>query len=519
MNRPRRGFGAPGLVALAAALVLAGVGLRSGTWAVGGSDSSCYALMADAFAHGRLQPTSALVADAPWPNAALTLAPAGFIPSPVRPDAASPVCIPGVSILMAPLVVLGGRDALFLFTPIAAGLLVWLASVLARRLAGGMAGAVAAVLVASSPIVLFQAVQPMNDIATATLWIAALTAATWSSPRRSVVAGLLTGLAVLVRPNLALVAVVVAWQAVFVPRPASARSATASARDFALGALPGGVVLLLLNQWLYGGPFASGYGHATDLFAFAFAGDNMSHYARALIDTQTIFPLLGLVAPFVLVERRPETWGLLCAAAAVLVSYAFYRPYPEWWYLRFLLPAVVLLLALASAVCVRLASRARIGGVVPIATVLLAVFMLRTAGAHDAFELARLEGRFRESARLVNDRLPDRAVIITVWESGSMRFHAGREAVLWDSLDPEWLDRTVAWLTAQGRTPYLLFERREEADFRARFREASPLGALDWPPRFDIDRQVRIFDPADRARFLAGERYPTENARPARGSR
>jgi len=56
----------------------------------------------------------------------------------------------------------------------------------------------------------------------------------------------------------------------------------------------------------------------------------------------------------------------------------------------------------------------------------------------------------------------------------------------------------------------LLFERREEPQFRDRFRADSPLGALDWPPRLDLNRQVRVYDPADRARFLAGEKYPTE---------
>jgi len=41
-------------VALAAAIALAAFGVVKGTWAVGGSDSSCYALMAAAFADGRL---------------------------------------------------------------------------------------------------------------------------------------------------------------------------------------------------------------------------------------------------------------------------------------------------------------------------------------------------------------------------------------------------------------------------------------------------------------------------------
>ena len=171
----------------------------------------------------------------------------------------------------------------------------------------------------------------------------------------------------------------------------------------------------------------------------------------------------------------------------------------------------MLLLILASAVAVELATRARMGGVIPIVAVLLAILGTRAAGERQAFDLQRLEGRYRDTAALVADRLPANAVLITVWQSGSVRFHAGREAVMWDSLDPAWLDRAVAWLTARGLQPYLLFERREEPEFRARFRGASALGALDWPPRLDLNRQVRIYDPADRARFLAGEKYPTEN--------
>ena len=94
-----------------------------------------------------------------------------------------------------------------------------------------------------------------------------------------------------------------------------------------------------------------------------------------------------------------------------------------------------------------------------------------------------------------------------------MRFHADREIVMWESLDPAWLDRALTWLRSKGLQPYLLFERREEPEFRARFRGQSEVGGLDWPPRFDLNRQVRIYDPADRARFLAGETYATENVR------
>ena len=72
MTRLRQGFGGPGgpatLMALAIAACLATVGVVRGTWAVGGSDSSCYALMATALAGGDLQPASVLANDAPGPT-------------------------------------------------------------------------------------------------------------------------------------------------------------------------------------------------------------------------------------------------------------------------------------------------------------------------------------------------------------------------------------------------------------------------------------------------------------------
>lgn len=502
MSRLRQGFGAQGL-GLAAALALAAFGIVKGTWAVGGSDSSCYALMADAFAHGHLQPASSLALDAPWPDVPLTLAPAGFVPSPVRPESASPICAAGMSMLMAPLMIVGGAKALFLLTPLAAAFLVWCSFLVARRLAGGMAGAVAAVLVASSPIILFQSVQPMNDIVAAALWIAALSAATWDSKQSGWMAGVLTGVAILVRPNLAPAAVIVAAMRFQVP--------------FGLGMLPGVVVLLGLNYVLYGSAFRTGYGDAGQLFSLSHVSTNAANYSRALLSTQTIFPLVAVAAPFVFIgAQRRLAWSCLGTAVAVIAIYLCYLPYPEWWYLRFMIPALVLLIVLASAATVHLARRAKVGGVVAIGTVVLGLWMVETPGAMDARNLQQMEARYRETGDLVRDRLPAAAVLITVWQSGSMKFHAGREALMWDSLDPAWLDRGVEWLTARGRSPYILVERREEAQFRARFSAASPFGALDWPPRFDLNRQVRIFDPADRARYLAGETYPTENLRASR---
>ena len=527
----------PAILALVIALALAGFGLTRGTRAVGGSDSSCYGLMAEAFGTGHWQPSSALAVEAPWPDASRTLAPGGFIPSPVRPDAASPICAPGFSVLMAPFYAIGGRDAVFAVTPIAAFVLVWCAFVLANRLAGGLAGVAAAALTASSPIVLFQAVQPMNDIATAALWMAALAVATVrlkpdttsandvasGFSRTMLFAGLLIGLAILVRPNLAPLAAIVVAMMVSDTLPRSAYVAEKGATRWwpvvlvMAGALPGVAAWLWLNHVLYGSVIGSGYGDAGRLFSLSNVGANAANYGKAFYQTQTLVPILALAAPFVLAgeARRLALW-FLAAAGVVTAIYFLYQPFPEWWYLRFLIPAIVLAIIVACSVAARLADRGRMRGVVAIGTVALVMMGIQTAGARQVLALQALEGRYRESADLVATRLPANAVLITVWQSGSVRFHAGREAVLWDSLDPTWLDRAVAWLSAQGRAPYILVERREEAEFRDRFRGQAEIGALDWPPRFNIGGQARIFDPADRARYLAGESYPTETPRPPR---
>lgn len=492
------------LIAVIIAIALATVGIVRGTRAVGGSDSSCYGLMARAFAEGHLQPVSSL-ADAPWPNVSLTLAPGGFIPSSIRPEAASPICAPGMSVLMAPLAAVFGLDAIFWLTPMAAALLVLFAFVIGRQLTGGIAGVTAAILTATSPIVLYQAVQPMNDILTAALWLGAIALA-----RFSLVSGIFIGLAVLVRPNLAPLALVLAVIP-FIQFGFNKQSRRALLGMIA-GALPPVVGLLWLNHALYGSVIGSGYGAASDLFAIRNVNPNLTNYGRALWQTQHVVLGIGVLAPLVFdgIKRRGATLLLGFAVVETLI-YLLYQPFPEWWYIRFLIPAIVVLLILASAASVHLLSRNRMLGVIPIAAVIFGMWGLREAGDRQAFELQQMEGRYRQTAELVRDRLPANAALITVWESGGMRFHAGREIVMWESLDPAWLDRAITWMKSQGLQPYVLVERREEPEFRARFRDQSEIGRLDWPPRFDVNRQVRIFDPDDRARYLAGEAYPTEN--------
>lgn len=492
-------------IVVTTAIVVFTIGIVRGTWAIGGSDSSCYGLMADAFARGALQPRSAMAIQAPWPDASLTLAPAGFIPSPVRPDAASPVCAPGFSVLLAPLRAVGGRDGIFWLTPFAGGMLVWLTFVFGRRLAGPTVGAAAAVVVAAIPVLLFQVVQPMNDVVVAMLWMAVVAAASTPQPRLAT-AGVLTGLALLVRPNLALPALVAGiWIA---GTPALAANRWRGLLRFGVGATPFVGLALALNYGLYGHPLQTGYGSAGDLFSLAHAGTNIGNYGGALLHTQLAFPLLAFAAP---IFAPKAVRGIVCLALAVstaaIALYLFYRPFPEWWYLRFLLPAMAPLTVLA---CATMLWVTRLEHVVVAVAIAVAGFGIFAARDRQVLEMWRLESRFRTAGHVVRDRLPENGVFITVWESGSVKYHAGREAILWDSLNPDALDLVVKWLTDRGYEPFIMVEQWEEPAFRARFGGRSTFGDLDWPPRYEIERQVKLFNPYDRAVYIQGGFVPTE---------
>ena len=501
-------------VATAAAITVAVAGFRWGTYAAGGSDSSCYALMADAFASGALQPSSDLVSQVPWPDAPKTFTPGGFVTSEQNPSASSPVCAPGFSVLLAPLAAVGGRDAIFILTPLAGALLVWLTFAAARAIAGPIAGAMAAVLVAASPVMLYQAVQPMNDVTTAALWMATFLAVL---RRRWVIAGCCCGLALLVRPNLLPLALVAGVAVLGIGDSGFGIRNVARVTRFAVAAVPFGLLVLWLNNGLYGSPLRTGYGQLGQLFGLSAVPVNAANYVKWLVDTHTPFPLLAFAAPFVVPrERRADVLLALGLILATCVVYFFYTPFDEWTYLRFLLPAIALMVVLASAVTVSVLHRPftlRLGAsasIVALITAALAMFCVRTANDRLAFNLKYLEQRYRSAGVIVRDRLPARAVVLSEWDSGAVRFHGGKEALTWAGLEPTWLDRSLEWLDQQGRTPYILVESWEEPAFRKRFAKHSDIGKLDWPPTYEIDRVVRIFDPKDRAKYVSGQSVITE---------
>jgi hypothetical protein len=504
----------------AASLVTFAAALHWSTYVVGGSDSYCYVSQAGFWLDGGLLAPQPVGFTPPWPNAALSLTPTGYIPSPSIPGAIAPLCPAGLSLAMAALSAVAGPPSVFLVVPFLGALSVWLAYCLGRELDRRATGVLAAILVAASPIVLHQVVQPMSDVPAMAWWLAAMVLVARPGRGRALAAGVAVSAAVLTRPNLAPLAAVIGLFLLARPRPTgSTTSRVAGALAFALGVLPGAVLLAWIQHTLYGSAFSSGYGSLDQLFGWSHVGPNLRRFPAWLLATHTPVVCLALAAPFVL--RRPHaTWlaGLCLAfSTAVFASYVAYIPYDDWWYLRFLLPAMPLLIALTAAVLTTLGARLpiRMRAAAGVSCgALLVVFFVHTANTKGVFRLHAFESRFRDAGRYVAVKLPERAVVLSVWQSGSVRYYGGRLSVLFDQIEPEWLDRAVAFLEREGRPPYILLEAWEEPAFRARFERHSEYGALDWPPMAQIGTEVRLYNPADRARYYAGAVTPMERVWP-----
>jgi hypothetical protein len=499
-------------VAALAALCVLVVGIAWNTRASGGSDSSCYLLQADAFAAGRVTLPDPLPALPPRASSAV-FAPAGFVPAPNSPFAAVPICGPGLALMMTPALLIH-RNAPFLIVPACAALMVWCTFLLGRRLDDDVTGAAAAVLLACSPILLYQAVQPMSDVPAAALWLAALVALAGGA---HILAGFCASAAVMMRPNVALLVLPLL---LLLPVGRSRAAPTTDWRGwlrFGLAAVPALSVLAALNAVRYGSPLASGYGSTDVLFSLGHIRPNLARYPRWLLETHTPFMAFAVFAPWWM--RRDDGRARLAAAAGIAVlltmaTYLAYTVFDDWWYIRFLLPAIPVLLVLAVSVSLRAVARAHRAVVAVVLCAAIGGWCLAVARTRQVFDLQRLESRFVIAGRYAARALPPNAVVLAVQQSGSVRYHGRRPTLAWDAIAPEELDQTIAWLRANGREPFIVLEDAEEPRFRARFGSRGA-GALDWPPSAEISAavRVRVYDPAARAGFLGGTRVHTEYVR------
>jgi hypothetical protein len=514
-------------IPLVLALGTCALGIWKGSFVAGAADAYGYVSEADLIAHGSLRVDQQFVRTLPWPFADWSFAPAGYRPALDR-GFIVPTYPAGVPLLMALFQRAAGRHAVFYVVPLLGALCVFMTSVLGTAVHGRLTGLMAALLLAVSPSFMTELMAPASDVAATAWWTVALALTVRGGPLGALGAGAAVSAAVLTRPNLVPIAVVLGgfwiWRAV--RGAGDGRPVILPLALFAGAALPGWLAVAAINQYLYGSSFRFGYEPVEVLYQLANAGPNLDRYPRWLVQTQTPFMLLALAAPFFAFSRRQRSLLftvdrvvlLLSAAAVVWLSYLFYLPFgrDEWTYLRFLLPAYPPLLVLSVAVTIEVlgfaiaSDRARTAAAL-IVCVALAGWLARTAVDRGALTARLVERRYADVGRYIDVTLPSNGVFIASVHAGSIRYYSGRLTLNYDRLQPRWLDDAVTELRSRGLHPFIAVEVDEERLFRERFAEMNALGRLDWPPiaerREPID--VRIYDPDDRARFQRGERIET----------
>src|SRR5262249_23507450 len=158
---------------------------------------------------------------------------------------------------------------------------------------------------------------------------------------------------------------------------------------------------------------------------------NAVRYAVWMWQSHGFVWLLALAAPFLL-----PGWLTALLLSLVIVNVACYLPYAvfdDWWYLRFLLPAIAISLVIAMAVVdallrvwrepLWLASGISLEGLshrcgVIVLAIVISMFFIREARARNVFDLHRLEARYERAGLYVDSHLPPNAMVVTSWESG-----------------------------------------------------------------------------------------------------
>ena len=487
-----------GWLAIALAAVVFVLGMTFGTMAVGGSDSYGYLSQTDLWLAGNLKVPQPWAVGAPWHNARATFAPLGYRPIDNDPEfRIVPTYSPGYPLLMAGAKAVAGHCAAFVVGPVGGAVMVLATFGIGRRLGSSLLGLLAALFLATSPVFLHMLMAPMSDVVGAGLWAAAayflLGRSTWSAA----MAGLLSALAILVRPNLfVLAAVMGGWLAIAAWRnhgPAR-RRALLQLGMYALGSGPGVAAVALINQWRYGSAGTSGYGRFSDLFAWSHVWPNLFTYTWWFVDSQSTVALAGIVALAVplkalwpaSVDRSLVPLGA-ALVATILAMYFSFMVLDLWWDLRLLLPVwPFIMLGLASVVVVALQSRQRLVVVVGVSAVLLlSVRGWAFAASHGSFTLWKSDRRFPAAAELADTMTDRNSVVFSMIHSGSIRYYGGRVSIRYDLIAPEEFDRVIAWFDDHRAHPYALLDDWELGEVKRRFAGDEALAAFEAPPVFE----------------------------------
>ena len=459
------------VLAVAWALV---AGFRYGTFVAGGADSFGYVSQAQLLARGALTDAVPMRPDFIWRDASLSLIPLGYRPS-AQAGRMAPVYPPGLPLLMAALRPFGDR-AQYAVVPLLGACLLACVAGLGRRLGDPLAGGIAALALSASATFLLMHFSPMSDVPVTAMWLGALLCATSTFRGAPGLAGALAGIAVLTRPNLAPLALIVAVAAISPGGKARLRAAAAFAAPLVVA-----VAALLWIQWRrYGDPLLSGYGTADDLFALAHVVPNLTSYIARVTTIYTPIIWLFLVSPAL--EQRGASprmvWIAVAVIGAVWVSYLPYTPFDAWFFTRFLLPAIPIMLVLAMAVAmagVRSLPLWLRPAVAITLVAILAAALARESRRRGVFEAAAMEQKYRDAGRYLRDHSPADAYVLARQHSGSVRLYGDRPTIRWDVIGADQLDLVVRTVQAHGSAIYMVADQDELPEFERHFEgQATP---------------------------------------------
>jgi hypothetical protein len=498
---------APALVVGLLVVGTFGVDLGYGAHAVGGSDSYGYLSEAYLWMKGQLRQDQSWVQAIPLMASRWVFTPLGYGPFADTYDLV-PSYAPGLPLLMAGAMTIGGYRAAFVVVPVSAALAVLVTFLLGRRVHSPWAGVAGAWLLATSPTFLMQSLSPpMSDVPVTAAWALAFLFVLGRGPWPALFAGLTTGFAVLVRLNLAPLALVPGlWCLVAALRDRSSDEARWWRRPvaFAAGVVPMALVAAAVNSRLYESPFRTGYGDLSLMFSWDHIVPNMRQYASWLTETQTVAIWIGgaaILLPLPLIWRRSEHRAIVVGWAAFVLAlwaeYCLYARWDAWWYLRFLLPAYPMVMIGLGQVFVAAGRRHRLLAIAGVIVVIgLGYRGLAMAVDRGIFTVRVGESKYVMAARVVREVTEPASAIFSSMHSGSLRLYAGRMTVRYDLIDRKEVDDAVEYLSRFGIHSYALLEDAEVRQWRTQFDPRCRLRSLNWKPLrvFDSPTHMSLYD-------------------------